>query len=155
MFQKIFFEENETIYFIVSFQLPKAVNAVDQKGETALEVALKARQPSLARTLVEHGANLTAKDSRGLSLLENAILKGDSYSAQFIIEQLENNGSTHKLCEPIQFTDNTKNLDNYKEFEGCTALHLVTKHDTENIVAVASKLLQAGIDPNLQDHRGW
>ncbi|XP_047363247.1 rabankyrin-5 isoform X1 [Vespa velutina] len=136
-------------------ELPKAVNVVDQKGETALEVALKARQPSLARTLVEHGANLTAKDSRGLSLLENAILKGDSYSAQFIIEQLENNGSTQKLCEPIRFTDNMKNLNDYKEFEGCTALHLVTKHDTENIVAVASKLLQAGIDPNLQDQRGW
>ncbi|XP_072754807.1 rabankyrin-5 [Anoplolepis gracilipes] len=136
-------------------ELPKAVNAVDHKGETALEVALKSRQPSLARTLVEHGANLSAKDARGLSLLHSAILKGDSYSSEFIIEQLENNSNVQKLCEPVNIIESAKNTADLKQLEGCTALHLVAKHNTESMLAVGSRLLQAGIDPNLQDHRGW
>lgn len=136
-------------------ELPKAVNAVDHKGETALEVALKSRQPSLARTLVDHGADLSAKDARGLSLLHAAILKGDSYSSEFIIEQLENNSNVQKLCEPLNIIEGAKNTSDLKQLEGCTALHLVAKHNTESMLAVGSRLLQAGIDPNLQDHRGW
>lgn len=128
---------------------------MDHKGETALEVALKTRQPSLARTLVEHGADLSAKDARGLSLLHSAILKGDSYSSEFIIEQLENNGSMQKLCEAVKINEGAKNAADLKQLEGCTALHLVAKHNMENMLAVGSRLLQAGIDPNLQDHRGW
>lgn len=128
---------------------------MDHKGETALEVALKTRQPSLARTLVEHGADLSAKDARGLSLLHSAILKGDSYSSEFIIEQLENNGSVQKLCEAVKINEAAKNAADLKQLEGCTALHLVAKHNTENMLAVGSRLLQAGIDSNLQDHRGW
>jgi len=128
---------------------------VDHKGEMALEVALKTRQPSLARTLVEHGADLNAKDAKGLSLLHSAILKGDSYSSEFIIEQLENNGNVSKLCEAVKINENVKNAADFKQLEGCTALHLVAKHNTENMLAVGTRLLQAGIDPNLQDYRGW
>ena len=120
-----------------------------------LEVALKTRQPSLARTLVEHGADLSAKDSRGLSLLQAAIFKGDSYAADFIIEQLENNGNTKELCETMKPAVNARDIKNLEELNGCTALHLITKHNSENMLAVASRLLQAGIDPNLQNHRGW
>ncbi|XP_015593022.1 rabankyrin-5 isoform X2 [Cephus cinctus] len=136
-------------------ELSKSVNAVDSKGERALEVALKARQPSLARTLIEHQANVCARDARGLTLLQSAILKGDSYSAEFIIEQLENSGNAEKLSHPIQFLDNNKDIEDIKEFEGCTALHLIANHDTEDMTSVASRLIQAGIDPNIQDHRGW
>ncbi|CAL7948855.1 unnamed protein product [Xylocopa violacea] len=136
-------------------ELTKAVNALDHKGEIPLEVALKTRQPSLARTLVEHGADLSAKDSKGLSLLQAAIFKGDSYSAEFIIEQLENSGSVQRLCEDVKLTENTRDIKNFEELEGCTALHLITKHNSEDMLAVASRLLQAGIDPNLQNHRGW
>ncbi|XP_006613400.1 rabankyrin-5 isoform X3 [Apis dorsata] len=135
--------------------LTKAVNALDHKGETPLEVALKSRQPSLARTLVEHGADLNTKDLRGFSLLQAAIFKGDSYAAEFIIEQLENNKNIKELCEAIKLTGNVRDIKNPEELEGCTALHLITKHNSKNMLTVASRLLQAGIDPNLQNHRGW
>lgn len=128
---------------------------MDHKGETALEVALKTRQPSLARTLVEHGADLSAKDARGLSLLHSAVLKGDSYSSEFIIEQLENSGNVQKLCEAVKIVEGAKSAADLKQLAGCTALHLVTRHNTENMLAVGSRLLHARIDPNLQDHRGW
>ncbi|CAK9807017.1 Ankfy1 [Anthophora quadrimaculata] len=135
--------------------ISKAVNAPDQKGEIPLEVALKTRQPSLARTLVEHGANLSAKDSKGLSLLQAAIFKGDSYSAEFIIDQLENSGNMQQLCEAVKIIGNMQDLKNPEELEGCTVLHLITKHNSDNMLAVASRLLQAGINPNLQNHGGW
>lgn len=135
--------------------LTKAVNALDHKGETPLEVALKSRQPSLARTLVEHGADLSTKDLRGFSLLQAAIFKGDSYAAEFIIEQLENNKNIKELCEAIKLTGNVRDIKNPEELEGCTALHLITKHNSKDMLTVASRLLQAGIDPNLQNHRGW
>lgn len=120
-----------------------------------LEVALKTRQPSLARTLVKHGADLNAKDLRGLSLLQAAIFKGDSYAAEFIIEQLESNRNIQQLCKAVKLNGNVRDIKNAEELEGCTALHLVTRHNTENMLTVASRLLQAGIDPNLQNHRGW
>ncbi|XP_076282442.1 rabankyrin-5 [Lasioglossum baleicum] len=135
--------------------LPQAVNALDNKGEMPLEVALKTRQPSLARTLVGHGADLSAKDSRGFSLLQAAIFKGDSYSAEFIIEQLENSGNIQQLREPVKIIKSTRDINNPEELEGCTALHLVTKHSSEDMTAVGSRLLRAGIDPNLQNQKGW
>ncbi|XP_008205232.1 rabankyrin-5 isoform X2 [Nasonia vitripennis] len=122
-------------------ELPEAVNALDQRGETALEVALKSRQPSLARTLVEHRADLCAKDARGLTLLHSAILKADSYAAEFIVEQLENNGG--------------KVLDQPNEADGKTALHLLAAHTSQDMLAVAGRLLKAGLEPNAQSHDGW
>lgn len=141
---------------MIMLQLIEAVNIVDSKGERALEVALKARQPSLARTLVEHHADLGAKDLNGLTLLQSAILKGDSYSAEFIIEQLENSNSSQKLCEPVRMTvTETKGSEDLTKYVGCTPLHLTAGHKTQDMTSVARRLIQAGINPNLQDNRGW
>lgn len=128
---------------------------MDEKGERALEIALKMRQPSLARTLVEHRADLCARDPRGFSLLQYAVLKEDSYSAEFIIEQLENSTNTHKLSDAVHLVDGCNGYEKLKEYDGCTALHLVTKYKAEDMLAVASRLLQAGVNPNLQDSKGW
>ncbi|XP_063992491.1 rabankyrin-5 isoform X1 [Diachasmimorpha longicaudata] len=150
--------EREDVVFLYlvehNAELPKVVNAVDHKGRRALEVALKSRQPSLARTLVEHQADLSAKDSSGLTLLQSAILKGDSYAAEFIIEQLENSGASERLSDQLIFDKNSDDK-GLSEFEGCTVLHLVAKYNTPDMVGVAAKLLQAGINENVQDKRGW
>ncbi|XP_011309262.1 rabankyrin-5 [Fopius arisanus] len=150
--------EREDVVFLYlvehNAELPKVVNAVDEKGRRALEVALKLRQPSLARTLVEHQADLSAKDFHGLTLLQSAILKGDSYAAEFIIEQLENSGGSHHLSDQLILDNNTAD-ETIKQFEHCTVLHLIAKHNTPDMVGVAAKLLQAGIDNNVQDKRGW
>ncbi|KAJ8676247.1 hypothetical protein QAD02_012033 [Eretmocerus hayati] len=122
-------------------ELPDAVNRLDSRGECALEVALKTRQPSLARTLVEHRADLRARDSRGLSLLHSAILKADSYAAEFIVEQLENGGGG-LVDQPAGENNNG-------------ALHLLAPHNSPDMLAVAARLLKAGLSPNDQNARGW
>lgn len=126
---------------------------MNEKGETALEVALKSRHSSLARTLVEHRADLSAKDPSGLTLLQSAIMKGDSYSAEFIVEQLENGSKIQKLSEPVNLLPSSAKL--LEDIEGCTALHLVAKHKTQDMIAIAGRLLKTGCNPNLQDRRGW
>ncbi|XP_046739305.1 rabankyrin-5 isoform X1 [Diprion similis] len=149
--------EDVVFLFLVEHdsELPTAVNTVDSKGERALEVALRARQPSLARTLVEHRADLGARDPSGLTLLQSAILKGDSYSAEFIIEQLEISNNTQKLCEPVRIIPEAKHAKDLEKYVGCTALHLTAGHKTQDMTSVAIRLIQAGINPNLHDHKGW
>lgn len=104
--------------------------------------------------MVEHQADLSAKDSKGLTLLQSTIQKGDSYAAEFIIEQLENSGACQRLCDPLKINSNEDD-EELKKFEDCTVLHLISKHNTPDMVAVAAKLLQAGINENLKDKRGW
>ncbi|KAG8035383.1 hypothetical protein G9C98_006829 [Cotesia typhae] len=149
--------EREDVVFLYlvehNAELSTVVNAVDHKGRRALEVALKSRQPSLARTLVEHQADLNAKDSDGLTLLQSSIFKGDSYAAEFIIEQLENSGACQRLCDPLKLTGSSDEA--LKPYEGCTVLHLVSRHNSPDMLAISTKLFQAGINENLQDARGW
>ncbi|CAD6231483.1 GSCOCG00001432001-RA-CDS [Cotesia congregata] len=149
--------EREDVVFLYlvehNAELSTVVNAVDHKGRRALEVALKSRQPSLARTLVEHQADLNLKDSDGLTLLQSSIFKGDSYSAEFLIEQLENSGSCQRLCDPLKLSASCS--DSLKPYEGGTVLHLVSRHKAPDMLLISTKLLQAGINSNLQDSRGW
>lgn len=52
------------------------MNQLDGRGELALDIALCAEQTSIARTLVEHQADLNARDTRGYTLLHRAIERG-------------------------------------------------------------------------------
>jgi ankyrin repeat protein len=63
------------------------VNQLDGRGELALDIALCARQTSIAQTLVEHQADLNARDTRGYTLLHRAVERGVC-SAIFIIHEL-------------------------------------------------------------------
>lgn len=52
------------------------MNQLDGRGELALDIALCAQQTSIAWTLVEHQADLNARDTRGYALLHRAIERG-------------------------------------------------------------------------------
>ncbi|XP_058788653.1 rabankyrin-5 [Phymastichus coffea] len=138
--------EREDVVFLYlvehNAELDVAVNRLDNKGERALEVALATRQPGLARSLVEHKADLRAKDPRELTLLHSAIVKADSYAAEFIVEQLERG----RRGAPI---------DEAQASSGRSALHLLAKHTSADMLQVARSLLRAGVDPNARTHDGW
>lgn len=52
------------------------MNQLDGRGELALDIALCAQHTGIAGTLVEHQADLNARDTRGYTLLHRAIERG-------------------------------------------------------------------------------
>ena len=55
-------------------------------NQLPLEIALKEKQESIARTLVNHGCNINSPDHDGFTLLHRAVEHGDEFGAIFLIE---------------------------------------------------------------------
>ncbi|XP_023713314.1 rabankyrin-5 isoform X2 [Cryptotermes secundus] len=127
-----------------SGDLTTLVNQLDGRGELPLDIALCAGQTSIARTLVEHQADLDARDTRDYTLLHRAVERGDKYSASFLI----NHGASVATVTPEL---------------GDTALHTIASYspstsETDVITAmtdVARQMLEKGLDPNLQNKQGF
>ncbi|XP_069684015.1 rabankyrin-5 [Periplaneta americana] len=125
-------------------ELSTLVNQLDGRGELALDIALCAEQSSIARTLVEHQADLNARDMRGYTLLHRAVERGDGFSASFLI----GHGASVATVTPEL---------------GDTALHMIasyspTTSETDVMTAmteVARQMLEKGLDPNLQNKQGF
>lgn len=66
---------NLRIFKIVP-QLSVKVNEVDNKGDLALDLALKSNQTGIAQTLVANKADVNRKDNSGKCLLYKAIQRG-------------------------------------------------------------------------------
>ncbi|XP_067015008.2 rabankyrin-5 [Anabrus simplex] len=124
--------------------LSTRLNQLDGRGELPLDVALRDQQTSIARTLVEHQADLDARDARGWTLLHRAVERADSYSASFLIEH----GASVSTATPDQ---------------GNTALHMAASyspHTAEEctitaMTDVAKQMLAKGLNPNLQNKEGF
>lgn len=65
------------------------VNQLDGRGELALDIALCAQQTSIARTLVEHQADLNARDTRDYTLLHRAVERGVYSTVTYIRNFME------------------------------------------------------------------
>ena len=117
-------------------QLPIKVNEIDNSGDIPLDMALKSKQESVARTLVNHKANINQIDSKGRSLLHRAVERKDEFAANFLIDNRAN-------CDAMIATDKR------------TPIHLIAGQDhDEGMVRVALNLLAHGADPNYQDASG-
>lgn len=57
------------------------MNGLDNKGELALGLALKARELGIARTLLHHNADPDARDSKGWTILHRAVERGNLTSS--------------------------------------------------------------------------
>ena len=58
-------------------QLPAMLNECEKStGEIPLDLALIARQNSIAETLLKHGADVNTVDDEGMSLLHRAVSRG-------------------------------------------------------------------------------
>ncbi|KDR22440.1 Ankyrin repeat and FYVE domain-containing protein 1, partial [Zootermopsis nevadensis] len=127
-----------------SANLTTLVNQLDGRGELALDIALCAQHTGIAVTLVEHQADLNARDTRGYTLLHRAIERGDQYSASFLIDH------------GASVATETPELGN-------TPLHMIATYspntsETDIITAmadVAKQMLEKGLDPNLQNKQGF
>ena len=60
------------------YQLPAKLNQMDDKGNLALDLALRNKCKEIALTLVKHRADVDRCDARGVCLLHAAIQRGRS-----------------------------------------------------------------------------
>ncbi|XP_026813922.1 rabankyrin-5-like [Rhopalosiphum maidis] len=135
-----------------SSQLSVKINERDNKGELALDLALRDHQTSIAEMLCENEADPNARDRAGHTLLHLAVQRGDSYAANFLLEH----GASVSSVTPDQ---------------GDTALHLIASSTPQHygtpdeptsavaaaaaMTAVARSLLDSGLDPNLPNSQGF
>ena len=114
------------------------MNECDDRNDLPLDLALRSKQESIANYLIKSNIDINKTDNNGLSLLHKAILRGDEYSAMFLID--------NKI---------SVNLLSYMDKK--TALMYLTSasEPTDAILAVVNKILQSpNIDVNIQDVDG-
>jgi ankyrin repeat protein len=120
------------------------VNLPDLLGRTALVWAIDSGDMGLVRLIVEHGADLRARDKAGFDPLMLAIINYFGYKAPEIVPYLMEKGAdVHNRSDKDRI---------YGAFtEGLTAFHLAA---TEGRTDLFPLLRRYGADPNSQDKEG-
>ncbi len=145
------------------------VNAKSYAGWTPLSIAVREGHEAVARLLLDHGAQIEAKDDMGRTPLYSAIelIRADDEAVVRLlldrgaqIEATDKYGAT-LLCVAAELGDVTVArllldrgaLVEAKDFEGYTPLHLTAQHD--GTVAVAQLLLDRGAQIEAKDFDGY
>lgn len=125
-------------------KLSVCLNQLDNRGELPLDIALKDKQMDIAHTLLKHGADPDAKDSKGWTLLHRAIERGDGFSAIFLISQ----GASVIIVTP-------ERADSALHLLATSLPDAITDDVHGSMNEVADLLLDSGLDPNLQNNQGY
>ena len=158
----LYFIENDAI-------LKEKLNETDDHNDLPLELALRSRQESIAKSLIKHHVDVNKIDSNGLSLLHSAINRGDVYSSLFLVEQgisinLQSNredgsrtalmylaSSSNLSSEMLNLAEKiigTANINvNLQDSEGNTALHIAIS--SKNTAVFKVILFNSNSKPNL------
>lgn len=80
-------------------QLPDIVNVWGPTGDLPLDLALRAHNSSIACTLVQHQADVNARDPSGDTLLHRAIKNEDAFAALFLLENGADGSLTTRYCQ--------------------------------------------------------
>ena len=128
----LYFIENEAVLHI-------KLNEPDDKNELPLDLALRSKQKSIAEYLVKSHIDMNKTDNNGLSLLHKAIIREDSYSASFLV-------------------DNNISVNLVTKLDKKTALMYLaagTSQPDEELMSLVKKILQSNtVDVNIQDIEG-
>lgn len=137
------------------------INALDEKGRTALHLASSIGRISLVEYLVEHGANVHIKDSFNKTALVYAIEKNrvkiiillskkvNETKNEIVMNSIFSAAKEGNITAIIIFVEN--NDVNSVDADGKTALHIASDAGNIDIVEL---LLDIGIDKNILDHDG-
>jgi len=125
----LYFIENDSLLHL-------KLNEPDERGDLPLELALKSQQTSIAEYLVKSHVDVNRLDMKGQSLLHKAVLRGDDYSAAFLVDNnISVNLATHA--------------------DKKTALMYLAASSPEQMMPVLGKILRLPtIDVNVQDAEG-
>ena len=116
------------------FQLQMRINACDENNSLPLDLALATEQETLALTLLEHKADVNAKNTHGVSLLHSALKREDAAGALFLL--------SHK-CDPNHALPDT--------FD--SPLHRAVNHEV--LIEVVRRLIDRGANINSQNKQSW
>ncbi|XP_017786383.1 PREDICTED: rabankyrin-5-like [Nicrophorus vespilloides] len=118
-------------------RLSDIVNVWSPNGELPLDMALRCHNGSIAKTLVEHNADIDIRDAAGETLLHRSIKQDDSFSALFLLES---------KCDATLTTRN----------ENESALHLIAgTNNIEDAIKIAEKLINRNANLNGQNRHGY
>lgn len=101
-------------------QLSDIVNLWSPTGDLPLDLALSSHNESIAATLVQHNADINIRETNGDTLLHRAIMKEDSFSALFL---LENNCDATLTTRSVFLYQITVTTAFDISFEGCAITH--------------------------------
>ncbi|XP_046387052.1 rabankyrin-5 isoform X1 [Ischnura elegans] len=155
-----------------SSEVPRSLDRPDARGDLPLDLALKSRLGSIAKTLVQHGADVNARDDKGFTLLHRAVERGDEYSATFLVSNgasvfttipargdtalhLAASFSPHEVApDEYLFFEDDRPSTNGQENQDKAA----SQNSPEVVKAMANVgklLLEKGLDPNIQNSQGY
>lgn len=111
------------------------INAWTQNGETLLhEEAKESSNPSIAAKLVNQGANIEARSSKGYTALQYAAISGNKTMFMFLLAQ----GANVDVLTP----------------KGETLLH-ITPPLNNDYLSILQALVDRGLSPNAVSSQGW
>lgn len=126
---------NEPIMSLLVQRNPQAVNETDAQGAAALHHAAGEGRQVMVAFLLNHGATIHQKDSRGLTALDWAITNGDDGCTAEILQKMHGKNG-HVNSEALQ---------------GLTSIHITcVYHD----IAMLKRLIAAGYNKMLKDAKG-
>lgn len=120
-------EENLMLY--------PCVNRKNKLGLSPLIVACERNLPTIAESLLQHGADICVQDTKGRNPLAIAAFCGCNDALQFLLKQ-----SSTKSC-----------LLNQRDLNGCTPVWLAARTGNVSIVTL---LMDAGADATIGDNAG-
>jgi len=109
------------------------LEAENQSGERPVHLAAKKGNRAILKMLIEKGAEITAVDNNGNTILHDAVLSGNDDTALYILS-LDQGGLLHQ-----------------KNKDGATALHLAVGNSN---LAVLNALLAKGLSIEDEDYNG-
>jgi len=119
---------------------PRLLNAVDQNGETPLQVALEYEHTDVAKFLINQGANIPSNPKSLIKALEVAISKGQTDIVELLLQKYPN---------LLREKDT-----NAKTSKGLLPLHLAVMDKKDNIAMVRKLLSYPTIDIHEEDSEG-
>lgn len=136
-----------------SLQLSIKLVERDPNGDIPLDLALRMRSESIAKTLVTNKCDLDTPNAKGETLLHLAIMRGDEFAAQFLIS---NGASTLATITATMETP----LHLAASYSPSTALTQVQVQQSapswpaDSMASIAGLILEFRGNPDAQDHHG-
>ena len=137
---------------LIEIMCPMQLNIKNKMQQSAIHLAAHVGDANLLRSLVEHGADLTATDNKGRTVFHIICASNrpknlkvfSNYLDQEISQSGQNCSAYHKLRESLNLKDN----------EGQTCFHVACRDTTHTRnVEMVKALISLGVDINLTESK--